>query len=149
MKYWLVKTEPTTYSIDDLKSDKTTCWDGVRNYQARNFMKDMQIGDQVFVYHSNAKEIGIVGLSKVSKLAYPDKTAFDKKDSHYDPKSKPEKPTWFMVDLKFAKKYKEIITLDKLREKKALSDMFILRKGNRLSVTPVAKKEFEAIEKII
>jgi predicted RNA-binding protein with PUA-like domain len=140
-----MKSEPTDYSIDDLKSDKTAAWTGVRNYQARNFMMEMKKGDSVLFYHSNAKEIGIVGIATVSKESHPDHTAWDKKDSHYDSKTDKDNPRWFMVAIRFKKKFKTIITLDELRKHKALKDMLILRKGNRLSVTPVTKKEFEKI----
>lgn len=145
MNYYLMKSEPSEYSIDDLKRDKVEHWDGVRNYQARNFMIDMKKGDQILFYHSNTKEIGIVGLAKVAKESYPDFTAWDTKDPHFDPKTDKENPRWFMVDVRFVKKFKKIITLAKLREQKSLQDMLILRKGNRLSVTPVTKKEFEKI----
>jgi len=145
MNYYLMKSEPSEYSIDDLKRDKVEHWDGVRNYQARNFMIDMKKGDQILFYHSNTKEIGIAGLAKVAKESYPDFTAWDTKDPHFDPKTDKENPRWFMVDVRFVKKFKKIITLAKLREQKSLQDMLILRKGNRLSVTPVTKKEFEKI----
>lgn len=148
MNYYLVKSEPNAYSIDDLKKDKITHWDGVRNYQARNFMIQMKKGDEVLFYHSNAKEIGIVGLGKVSKEAYPDHTAWDKKDEHYDSRIKKGDPRWQMVDIKFVKKFPKIITLGNLRKIKGLEKMLILRKGNRLSITPVSKKEFDTILKI-
>jgi predicted RNA-binding protein with PUA-like domain len=140
-----MKSEPSEYSIDDLQKDKTEHWDGVRNYQARNFMKAMKKGDKILFYHSKAKEIGISGIAKVSKEAYPDFTAWDKNDPHFDPKTDKEQPTWFMVDVQFVKKCKNIITLSTLRSYKTLQDMLILRKGNRLSVTPVTKKEFDFI----
>ena len=145
MNYYLMKSEPTDYSIDDLKSDTTAAWTGVRNYQARNFMMEMKKGDSVLFYHSNTKEIGIVGIATVSKESHPDHTAWDKKDSHYDSKTDKDNPRWFMVAIRFKKKFKAIITLNELREQKALKDMLILRKGNRLSVTPVTKEEFDKI----
>lgn len=148
MNYYLMKSEPDCYSIDNLKKDKTTAWSGVRNYQARNFMMEMKKGDEILFYHSSAKDIGIVGIGRVSKEAYPDHTAQDKADEHYDPKATKEKPIWQMVDIKFVKKFPKIITLDELRKHKSLKDMFILRKGNRLSVTSVTQKEFESILKI-
>lgn len=148
MNYWLVKSEASCYSIDDLKKDKATYWDGVRNYQARNFMRDMKKGDKVLFYHSSSDLIGIAGVAKVSKESYPDFTAWDKSDEHYDPKSPKDNPRWDMVNLAFVKKFKEIITLDELKKQKSLKDMRILQRGNRLSVTPVTKKEFEYIEKI-
>lgn len=148
MNYYLMKSEPSCYSIDDLKKDKKTHWDGVRNYQARNFMKEMEKGDQILFYHSNAKEIGVVGVMKVAKEAYSDHTAQDPKDEHYDPKATPQKPIWEMVDVQFVKKFKNTVTLDDLKKEKVLKDMLILRKGNRLSITPVTKKEFEKIVKM-
>ena len=147
-RYWLMKSEPHKYPIQQLKEDKTTHWDGVRNYQARNFMRDdMKIGDEVLFYHSNAKPPGVVGIAKIHKESYPDFTAFDAKDPHYDPKSKQESPTWYMVDVKFVKQFKEIISLPQLREMKSLEGMELLRKGSRLSVQPVEKKHFDAIVK--
>lgn len=150
-KFWLMKTEPTCYSIDDLAKEKkqTTCWDGVRNYQARNFMRDdMKVGDQVLFYHSNAKPPGVAGVATIAKESYVDHTAFDRRDKHFDPKSTAEKPRWFMVDIQFKQKFKELISLDDLRPVKALDNMELLRKGSRLSVQPVSKKEFDAILKI-
>ena len=151
MNYWLIKTEPTSYNIDDLIAEKkqTTHWDGVRNYQARNMMRDqMKIGDQVFFYHSNCADVGIAGTVEVVKESYPDFTAFDPEDHHFDPKSDPDKPRWFMVDVKFIEKFKKTLTLTQLRTNPALNDMVILRKGNRLSVTPVTQKEWQAILKM-
>lgn len=147
-KYWLMKSEPDCYSIDDLagESNKTTHWDGVRNYQARNFMRDdMKKGDKVLFYHSNAKPPGVAGVAKVVKESYPDFTAFDARDKHYDPKSKQESPRWFMVDIKFEKKFKRIVSLDELRKVKSLDGMVLLQKGSRLSVQPVTKKQFETV----
>lgn len=150
-KYWLLKSEPNAFSIDDLAAEKnkTTCWDGVRNYQARNFMRDdMKIGDKVLFYHSNAKPPGVVGTAKIVKESYPDFTAFDKKNKHFDPKSKQEAPTWFMVDIKLEKKFKRLIPLDELKSVKALDGMVLLQKGSRLSVQPVSKKHFDLIVKL-
>jgi len=140
-----MKTEPEMYSIDDLKKDKKGSWDGVRNYQARNFMMEMKKGDLVLFYHSNTKIIGVAGIAKVIKESYPDHTAYDKKDEHFDPKSKKEKPTWYMVDVGFVKKFKEVVTLEEIKKNKKLKDMRIVQKGSRLSVTPVSEKEFEVI----
>ena len=148
MKYWLMKSEPNAYSIDDLQRDKKTHWDGVRNYQARNFMREMSVGDGVLFYHSNCKVPGIIGLATVSKLAYPDHTAFDPDDHHFDPKSDPENPRWDMVDIKFAAKFDEVLSLHELRADPRLNEMLILRKGNRLSVTPVSAKDWKAICKL-
>ena len=146
MRYWLMKTEPDVFSIDDLKLQKTTPWEGVRNYQARNFMRDeMKKGDLVLIYHSNAKPPGVAGIGAVSKEAFPDHFAWDKKSKYYDPKSSKENPRWMMVEIKFKKKFKEILSLSEIKETKGLEDMLILRKGNRLSITPVEKKHFEQI----
>lgn len=148
MNYWLLKSEPTSYSIDDLlkEKNKTTSWDGVRNYQARNFMRDdMEINDLAFFYHSNCKEPGISGIVKVVRKAHPDLTALDPEDHHYDPKSTPENPRWVMVDVQFQKKFSNIITLSELKKNPLLKDLMILRKGNRLSITPVSKQDWEAI----
>ena len=123
-KYWLIKSEPDVYSIEDLKKDKKTHWDGVRNYQARNFMRDeMKKGDQVIYYHSNTEPPGAVGICEVVKEGYPDFTAFDPDDKHYDPKSKKDNPTWIMVDVKFVEKFKNVVSLQKIKEHKKLQDM--------------------------
>ncbi len=151
MKYWLMKSEPTVFSIDDLAKSpkKTTYWDGVRNYQARNFMRDeMKIGDQVLFYHSNTKPAGVVGICEVVKEGYPDFSAFDSEDKHYDPKSNQENPTWIMVDIKLKKKFKNIVTLTEIKENKKLQKMRLVQRGNRLSVMPVEKNEFTEIVKL-
>ncbi len=141
-----MKTEPNVFSIDDLKSQKTTPWEGVRNYQARNFMRDeMKKGDLILIYHSNAKPPGIAGVGVVSKEAFPDHFAWDKKSKYYDPKSTKENPRWMMVEVKFKKKFKELLSLGEIKETEGLENMLILRKGNRLSITPVEKKHFEQI----
>ena len=146
MQYWLMKSEPSEYSIDHLKRDNVEHWDGVRNYQARNMMRDqMKVGDLAFLYHSNCNEIGIVGIMTIHKEGYPDHFAFDPKDKHYDPKSDPEKPRWFMVDVKYKRKMKRVISLQELRDTKGLEDMALVRKGNRLSVMPVSKDEWNLI----
>ena len=150
-KYWLLKTEPNAYSIHDLAKEKkqTTYWDGVRNYQARNIMRDeMKEGDGVLVYHSNADPPAVVGTAKVVRESYPDFTSWDKKDKHYDPKSTQESPRWFMVDIQLDTIFDEPIPLPRLRDVKALKDIELLRKGSRLSVQPVRKKEFDAILKL-
>jgi predicted RNA-binding protein with PUA-like domain len=147
-KYWLLKSEPDCFSIDDLAAEKnkTTCWDGVRNYQARNFMRDeMKKGDKVLFYHSSCKIPGVAGVAKIVKESYPDFTAFDPKDKHFDPKSKQESPRWFMVDIKLEKKLKRHVSLDELRGVKGLEAMVLLQKGSRLSVQPVTKKQFETV----
>ena len=151
MKYWLMKTEPESYSIDDLAAEKkqTTFWSGVRNYQARNFMRDeMKVGDQVLFYHSNAKPPAIVGLAEVVRESYPDHTSWDEDDHHYDPKSTPENPRWFMVDIRFKEKFAQPLGRNELAGIRALADMELMRKGSRLSVQPVRKKEFDAILKL-
>ncbi len=152
MNYWLMKSEPETFSIDDLKSlpKKTEHWDGVRNYQARNMMRDeMKKGDQIFFYHSNCKPPGIVGTAEVVKEAYPDHTAFDPESKYYDPKSDPNNPRWMMVDIKFKQKFKHMISLDDLRQIPALEKLALLRKGNRLSVMPVSQHEWDTILELV
>lgn len=148
MNYWLMKSEPETFGIDDLqrKPEQTEHWDGVRNYQARNMMRDdMQPGDLVFFYHSNCAEPGIVGIMQVVKAGYPDFTAFDPDNIHFDPKSKPEQPTWFMVDVKFVRKLARNITLKELKEKAELAELALLRRGNRLSIMPVGAAQWDFI----
>lgn len=146
MNYWLMKSEPECYSIDDLKSDKSTFWDGVRNYQARNMMRDqMKKGDLIYFYHSNTKVPGIVGLMSVMKEGYPDFTAFDPTSDHPCSKSSPEKPMWYMVDVKYKRKFKEVISLETLKHCPELHGMQLLKRGNRLSVMPVSKAHFDFI----
>ena len=147
-QYWLLKTEPSTFSFDDLwKAPKrTTFWDGVRNFQARNTLRDrMKKGDLVFIYHSSTDPTGIVGVAEVAKEGYPDATAFDAGDSHYDPKSKRESPTWFGVDVRAVEKIEPIITLEELRRTRGLEKMVLLQKGSRLSVQPVSAAEWSVI----
>ncbi len=146
MKYWLFKSEPEAYSIDDLQKDKKTFWDGVRNYQARNFLRDeIKKGDMVLFYHSNCEPTGVFGICEVVKDGYPDHTAFDPASNHFDPKSKPENPTWFMVDIKFVKKFSKPVTLEEIKANSKLQNMKLLQRGNRLSIQPVTKEEFNAI----
>ena len=143
-----MKSEPTEFSIDDLKHrpDKTEPWDGVRNYQARNMMRDeMKKGDLVFFYHSNCDVPGIVGIMTINKEGYPDHTAFDPEDKHYDPKSDPDNPRWFYVDVKYKRKLKRTISLTELKDQKSLKNMKLLQRGNRLSIMPVTKKEWDYI----
>jgi len=141
-----MKSEPDVYSIDTLKKEKTTLWDGIRNYQARNFMmKDMEVGDLVLFYHSNSKPPGIAGLAVVSKPAEPDPTQFDKKSKYFDEKSSKEAPRWHCVEVKYKKKLKNYISLDDIRNVKSLAEMMVIRKGARLSIQPVTKKEYETI----
>ena len=150
MKYWLMKNEPQAFSIDDLERVDVEPWDGIRNYQVRNFIRDqMSVGDQAFFYHSSCKIPGIVGTMRIVSEAYPDHTAFDPDEHYYDPKSNPEKPTWLMVDVKFDSKLNELIPLQQLRQYAELSDMRILQKGNRLSITPLDKKHWDFIHQLI
>ncbi len=147
MRYWLMKSEPSDVSIDDLAKmpKKTVAWYGVRNYQARNFMRDqMKVGDQVLFYHSNCEEPGIAGLASVSKLAYPDETQFDPKNKYFDPKATRDNPRWFNVDVKFVKKTR-LLSIKEMREHPELAHMRTLQKGNRLSITPVDPKEWNFI----
>jgi predicted RNA-binding protein with PUA-like domain len=151
MKYWLMKSEPETFSIDDLakRPKKTEFWDGVRNYQARNMMRDeMKLGDLAFFYHSNCTPPGIAGIVKVAKEAYPDTTALDPKSKYFDPKASKENPRWFAVEVQLVEKFDELIPLNDLRQNPKLKDMQILAKGNRLSITPVSKKEWDAVLKM-
>ena len=146
MNYWLMKSEPTSFSIDDLKRNRQEPWDGVRNYQARNFMRDdMRPGDKVFLYHSNCAVPGIVGIAAVATDAYPDPSQFDPKSSHFDPASSRDKPRWVLVDVKFVKKLKRTISLDELKNHDELIGMSLLRKGNRLSVMPVEAAHWKYI----
>ncbi|MEQ1636407.1 MAG: EVE domain-containing protein [Methylococcales bacterium] len=148
MNYWLMKSEPEEFGIDDLKArpNQIEPWDGVRNYQARNMLRDaMQVGDQVFFYHSNCAMPGIVGLMEIACAGYPDDKAFDPKDKHFDPKSNPDKPTWFRVDVKFVKKLARTITLTELKQHPELSDLALVRRGNRLSIMPVSSEQWAFI----
>ena len=144
MRYWLMKSEPSAFSIQDLRKvrGRTTCWDGVRNFQARNFMRAMKKGDRVLFYHSNADPPSMTGIAEVVKEAYPDDSAFNPKDIHYDPKSTPAKPLWDMVDIKLVRIFPSPIPLDRLRKETGLKRMELLRKGSRLSVQPVRLEEW-------
>lgn len=145
-RYWLMKSEPSVYSIADLKRDGSTCWDGVRNYQARNFMRDeMKPGDEVLFYHSNTDPMGIYGVAKVAREAYPDHTAFDPTDKHYDPKSDPARPTWMMVDVSYVGTFQEPITLATLKQTVGLEKMAVVQRGSRLSVQPVTPEEWAVV----
>jgi predicted RNA-binding protein with PUA-like domain len=146
MNYWLMKSEPGTFSIDDLERVDQEPWDGVRNYQARNFMRDdMRVGDKVFFYHSNCEVPGIVGIARVASEAYPDPTQFDPKDGHFDPKSSRDKPRWILVDIAFVRRLKRTIALAELKDDPMLDGMPLVRKGNRLSVMPVEAAHFKHI----
>ena len=141
-----MKSEPDAYGIDDLERDRREPWDGIRNYQARNMMRDdMRIGDKVFFYHSNCKEPGIVGIAKVVSDAYPDPTQFDPESQYFDPKSSEEAPRWLLVDVEFVRKLKRTITLAELKAQPGLDGMILTRKGNRLSIMPVDKPHWDLI----
>jgi predicted RNA-binding protein with PUA-like domain len=142
---WLMKSEPEVFSIEDLRRERRTSWEGVRNYQARNFMRDeMKIGDRVFYYHSNADPTGIAGLAKVARTAYPDPSARDPKSDYYDPKASDEDPRWVMVDIEFVDAFPRVITLDELRQEPGLEKMLVINKS-RLSVQPVTDDEFARV----
>lgn len=146
MNYWLIKSEPECYSIDDLKKDKKTSWDGVRNYQARNFMRDnIKVGDIALFYHSNKKIPGVSGVAKVVSTPHPDQSAFDIKDEHYDPKSVKEKPTWICVDFAFVEKLSRLVSLEEIKRDHKLVGIMVAQKGSRLSIQPVSKNHFERI----
>lgn len=148
MKLWLMKSEPDVYSIEDLERDGTESWEGVRNYQARNFMREMAEGDLVLFYHSNAKPPGVAGVCRVSREAYPDDVQFDEKSNYFDPKSKRDDPRWSMVDVTFVEKLDEIVSLQQLKDDPQLDGMRVTQKGSRLSVQPVEKKHFKRVLKI-
>lgn len=146
MNYWLMKSEPDVFSIDDLKRVRVEPWDGIRNYQARNFMRDeMRIGDQAFFYHSNCDEPGIVGIMKVASKPYPDHTQFEPDSRYHDPKSDPDDPRWILVDVRFVRKLKRTVTLAEMRREPELEGMRLLMRGNRLSVMPVDKPHWDHI----
>lgn len=146
MKYWLMKSEPDVFSIDQLKSKKKSGWDGVRNYQARNYMRDeMKLGDIVLFYHSSCEIPGVAGLARVCKESHPDPSQFDPKSEYYDPKSTQDSPRWFMVEVEFVEKFIEIVTLKMLKDTKDLQNMPVVQKGSRLSINPVTEAEFKKI----
>ena len=146
MNYWLMKSEPDAYSIDDLKRDRREPWDGIRNYQARNMMRDdMNIGDLAFFYHSNCKEPGIVGVMKIASEPYPDPTQFDKKSKYFDPKSNKDDPRWCLIDVAYKRKLKRTITLAEIKEARGLDGLILTRKGNRLSIMPIEKKHWDKL----
>ncbi|RME35141.1 MAG: EVE domain-containing protein [Gammaproteobacteria bacterium] len=151
MNYWLMKSEPTEFSIDDLaaRPDRREPWDGVRNYQARNFMRDaMRVGDLAFFYHSNCEPPGIVGIVRIASEARPDPTAFDPRDKHYDPKSDPDDPRWWLVEVEFVEKFGRPVTLAALKSRPELADMQLVKRGNRLSVMPVEPRHWDIIRKM-
>lgn len=148
MNYWLMKSEPDEFGIDDLKNrpNQIEPWDGVRNYQARNMLRDaMQVGDQVFFYHSSCQAPGIVGVMEIARAGYPDDKAFDPHDKHFDPKSNADKPTWFRVDVKFVEQFTRTISLSALKQHSALNDLALVRRGNRLSIMPVSSEQWALI----
>jgi predicted RNA-binding protein with PUA-like domain len=154
VQFWLLKTEPDTFSIDDLERAprRTTCWDGVRNYQARNMLREqVRRGDQAFLYHSSCETPGITGIVEVVKPGYPDATAFDRRHHHHDPDSDPDHPRWYMVDVRLVRRLPRVITLDELREhaKQQLSGMVLLRPGTRLSVMPVTAEHWKFITAMV
>ena len=144
--YWLMKSEPDVYSIDDLERDGREMWDSIRNYQARNMMRDdMRIGDQVFFYHSNCKEPAVVGVARVASKPYPDPTQFDQGSKYYDPKSNQDDPRWILVDVEFVRKFDKPVTLAEIKAHPGLDDMILTRRGNRLSIMPVSKAHWDVI----
>ena len=150
MNYWLMKTEPSTFGVDDLaaKPRKTAMWDGVRNYQARNMLRDdFKKGDQALLYHSSADVVGVAGIMQVVRTAYPDPTAFDKKHDHFDEGSDPKNPRWYVVDVQLKRRLKRVITLDELREHETreLDGMLLLKRGNRLSITPMSAAHWKFV----
>lgn len=150
MNYWLFKTEPDAFSIDDLanRTNQSEHWDGIRNYQARNFLRDkVELGDQVFIYHSSCKNVGIAGLAEVVKTAYPDHTQFDPESKYYDPKATHENPRWYMVDVKFVKKFNQVLSLKSIKAMPQIEEIGLVRKGHRLSIMPVNGDEFSYLLK--
>jgi predicted RNA-binding protein with PUA-like domain len=146
MKYWLIKSEADCYSIDDLKRDKSTPWEGIRNYQSRNFMmRDMQVGDQILFYHSSSEPTAVVGIACVSKVAHADETQFDKKSEYYDPKATRSTPRWQCVDVAFVSKFKTPVTLSVMKIDPKLDGMMVREQGSRLSIQPVSQKHFEHV----
>lgn len=150
-QYWLLKSEPSTFSIDDLarSPQQTTCWEGVRNYQARNFLQSMRVGDLGFFYHSQANPPAIVGIIKIVKAAYPDSFAFDKTSRYFDSRSTPESPRWLLVNVRLVKKFPHVLPLERLRSTKGLETMELLRKGSRLSVQPVRPEEWHRVLNLV
>jgi predicted RNA-binding protein with PUA-like domain len=148
-RYWLMKVEPEAYSVDDFEKDGETAWEGVRNYQARNLLRDdFRKGDGVLFYQSNANPTGVAALAEVSRAGYPDSSALDPKHKYHDPKSDPDNPTWYRVDIRFIERFGDVVTLAELKETPGLEDMMVTRRGMRLSVQPVSKAEFEIVRKL-
>lgn len=148
-RYWLMKCEPAAYTIDDLARDRRTSWEGVRNYQARNFMRDrMQVGDAVLFYASNAEPSGVTGLAKIARAGYPDAYSWTPGHKYYDSASTPEHPVWYMVDIEFVERFPATLPLETLKRTKGLEQMMVIRKGSRLSVQPVSKPEYDIVVKL-
>ena len=148
-RFWLMKCEPSAYAIDDLERDGKTSWEGVRNFQARNFLRDqMQVGDGVLFYASNADPSGVTGLAEIDRAGYPDQFSWTKGHKYYDEGSSPENPTWYMVDIRFVERFPGIVPLETLKHTKGLENMMVTRKGSRLSVQPVTKGEFDIVTKL-
>ncbi|WP_153445537.1 EVE domain-containing protein [Vibrio algicola] len=146
MAYWLFKTEPDTFSIDSLQQKNVSCWEGVRNYQARNMLRDqVSVGDEVLIYHSSCKQIGVAGVAKVTRAAYPDHFQFDANSDYFDVKSDPSNPRWVMVDIEFVSKLSRIIRLAEMKAMPELAEMPLVKRGNRLSIMPVSALEWQAI----
>ncbi len=149
MKHWLIKSEPDVFGIDELQRVKKEPWNGVRNYQARNYMwKDMQVGDLALFYHSNATPPGVAGVARVASEPYPDNTQFDEKSEYFDPKSNPDSPRWWLVDFEFVAKFSELLPLETLKTDAILQEMVVSQKGTRLSITPVEKPHFTRVLKL-
>lgn len=151
MNHWLFKSEPDAFGIDDLaaRPDQTEHWDGVRNYQARNFLRDaVQVGDLVFIYHSSCKNVGIAGLAEVVRAGYPDHTQFDPESGYYDPRSDPDNPRWFMVDVQFRQKFAQVLPLKAIKAMPEITELGLVKKGNRLSVMPVSEAEFAILRQV-
>lgn len=146
-KYWLMKSEPDVFGIDQLKKDKTTWWEGVRNYMARNYMmKEMSVGDEILFYHSNAEPAGVAGLAAVSKSAEPDKLQFDKKSDYFEKRATKDKPVWFCVQVQFKEKFKNFIPLKEMKTDSHCADLMVIKKGQRLSIQPVSEKDFNYLK---
>jgi predicted RNA-binding protein with PUA-like domain len=149
MKFWLMKSEPSVYSIEDLKRDGFSAWEGVRNFQARNFMRDdMRDRDMVIFYHSNAKPPGAAGLCRVCREAFPDHTALDNTSDYFDPKASEDNPRWMMVEVEFVEQFTHLVTLEEMKKTKGLEGLVILKKGSRLSITPLTHHEYEIIRRL-
>jgi len=148
-QYWLMKTEPGDYSIEDLERDRIARWDGIRNYQARNLLRDnIKVNDDVLIYHSSTRPTGVAGTARIMKAAYPDPTAWDKKSDYHDPKSSPENPIWVAIDIEFTAKFRHFVTLDEIKATPDLKGIMVARRGMRLSIQPVERKHFEIIKRL-